>query len=76
MSLIKISCKAVKENLVFPITSFVFLFIAIHLSLFTKFGEHYIIKNIYISFGNMLSFIPLLISHKISRNSIIKKKLL
>ena len=42
MCFLKIRCKAVKENLVFPITSFIFLFIAIYLSLFTKFNEHYI----------------------------------
>ena len=67
---LKIRCKSVKENLVFPILSFIFVFISINLSLFTIFKEHYIIKNIYTSFGDILSFIPLLISLRLSRASI------
>ena len=61
---LKIRCRSVKENLIFPLASFIFLFLSIHLTIFSIFKDHMVIKNIYVSFGNILSFIPLLISNK------------
>ena len=61
---LKIRCRSVKENLIFPLVSFIFLFLSIHLTIFSIFKDHMVIKNIYVSFGNILSFIPLLISNK------------
>ena len=69
---IRIRCSAIKDNLIFPLCSFIFFFISINLPDFSLFKEHIIIKNIYGSFGNILSFIPYLISLKISRNTIAK----
>ena len=69
---LKISCHAIKDNLVFPFLSFLFFFIAIYISEYSQFNEHIIIKNTFASIGNILSFIPLLFSLKLSRKSIDK----
>lgn len=69
---IKISCHALKENLMFPFFAFLFFFISIYISEYSQFHEHIIIKNTFVSLGNILSFIPLLFSLKLSRKSIDK----
>ena len=65
---LKIRCKSIKEHLLFPFCSFIFILISILLSLNSLFKEHILIKNIYISIGNIFCFIPLLISLKLTNN--------
>ena len=71
---IKIKCKAIKENSLYPFISFIFVLISIHISLNSKFNEHNVLQNILSSIGSMLSFIPFLIYLKKSRNSIYQLK--
>ena len=69
---LRVSWEAVKLNLLYPFLCFLFIFISIYLSYFSIFKEHQAVKSIFVSIGNILSFIPYLISLKSSRKSFFK----
>ena len=63
-----IRCKTIKEHLLFPFFSFIFVIIPILISKNSLLKEHILIRNIYISIGNILCFIPFLISCKLTND--------
>ena len=69
---LRIRWEAMKINILYPFLCFLFVFISIFLSYFSLFKNHQAIKSIFVSIGNILSFIPYLISLKSSRRSSFK----
>ena len=69
---LRIRWEAIKLNILYPFLCFLFIFISIYLSYFSIFKAHQVVKSIFVSIGNILSFIPYLISLKSSRASFFK----
>ena len=69
---LRIRWEAMKLNILYPFLCFLFIFISIYLSYFSIFKDHQAIKSIFVSIGNILSFIPYLILAKSSRRSFFK----
>jgi len=69
---LRIRWEAMKLNILYPFLCFLFIFISIYLSYFSIFKDHHAIKSIFVSIGNILSFIPYLISLRSSRGSFFK----
>lgn len=68
--ILRIRWKALKLNFLYPFCCSLFILISIFISFYSIFRDHLIIKNIFVSIGNILSFIPYLISLRISKQTL------
>ena len=61
---IKISCNSMKKNTLYPFLTFLMVLIAGQIAFSSKLANHYTIKNLCVSIGEILNFIPLIVLEK------------